>query len=188
MRDYGSVEGWFSEYDVRDYRKIVEQYSGGNFVEIGCWKGRSLCSIMPLLLENNYQNIFAVDHWMGSQDEVDGPHREARERDIFEIFKGNLEACGFDGKYTAIRMDSATAAEQFEDGYFDVVFIDAEHTYEGFKRDLLAWLPKVRKGGTISGHDGGDPRIVQALNEQFGSNWNPPGPEVQFCMVWSAPV
>lgn len=186
MRDYSSVPGWFSEYDVRDYRKIAEQYTGGNFVEIGCWKGRSLSSIMPVLLENEYKNIYAIDSWRGSADEINGTFKEAAEIDVFAEFTNNLKECGFDGMYTAIQMDSADSASQFEDGYFDVVFIDAEHTYEGFKRDLLAWLPKVKKGGTIAGHDGSDPRIVRALNEQFGSNWTPPGPEKDFCMVWSS--
>ncbi len=33
------------------------------------------------------------------------------------------------------------------------MFIDADHTYEGCKADILAWAPKVKDGGWISGHD-----------------------------------
>lgn len=45
------------------------------------------------------------------------------------------------------------AVNNFEDGYFDLVFIDADHSYEGCMRDIKDWLPKVKEGGTISGHD-----------------------------------
>jgi hypothetical protein len=48
---------------------------------------------------------------------------------------------------------SVEAAKQFEDGYFDFVYIDANHTYESVIADLEAWYPKVRKGGMIAGHD-----------------------------------
>jgi predicted O-methyltransferase YrrM len=48
---------------------------------------------------------------------------------------------------------SVEAAKQFEDDYFDFVYIDANHTYEGVIADLEAWYPKVRKGGMVAGHD-----------------------------------
>jgi hypothetical protein len=48
---------------------------------------------------------------------------------------------------------SVEAAKQFEDGYFDFVYIDADHSYKGVTEDLEAWYPKVRKGGMIAGHD-----------------------------------
>lgn len=48
---------------------------------------------------------------------------------------------------------SVEAAKQFEDGYFDFVYIDALHDYKSVLADLEAWYPKVRKGGMLSGHD-----------------------------------
>jgi hypothetical protein len=48
---------------------------------------------------------------------------------------------------------SVEAAKQFEDGYFDFVYIDANHNYDSVTADLEAWYPKVRKGGMIAGHD-----------------------------------
>lgn len=52
-----------------------------------------------------------------------------------------------------IRTDSVEAAKKFSDGYFDIVFIDGDHSYNGCKRDIEAWLPKVKSGGWICGHD-----------------------------------
>jgi hypothetical protein len=55
---------------------------------------------------------------------------------------------------------SAAAAEHL-DGSLDFVFIDADHSYAACRADLEAWLPKVRRGGWIGGHDYGH-RLEQA--------------------------
>lgn len=39
------------------------------------------------------------------------------------------------------------------DGSLDFIFIDANHSYEGVAQDLRDWVPKVKLGGIISGHD-----------------------------------
>ena len=44
-------------------------------------------------------------------------------------------------------------AEKIDDGLFDFVFIDADHTYEGCKRDILSWNSKLKPGGFLMGHD-----------------------------------
>jgi cephalosporin hydroxylase len=51
------------------------------------------------------------------------------------------------------------------------VFLDALHDYESVKADIAAWLPLVRPGGVIAGHDYSPtdwPGVVQAVQERFG--------------------
>jgi len=52
---------------------------------------------------------------------------------------------------------SKTSAELNQDlppdALFDFVFVDGPHTYENVKNDLKMWLPRVRQGGVIAGHD-----------------------------------
>lgn len=52
-----------------------------------------------------------------------------------------------------IRSDSLSAAAKFEDGYFHFVFLDADHSKTAMLKDIPTWMPKVRKGGYICGHD-----------------------------------
>lgn len=54
-----------------------------------------------------------------------------------------------------LRRESTVAANFFAENSLDFVFIDADHTYEAVKRDLLAWWPRVRPGGLVCGHDYG---------------------------------
>ena len=57
------------------------------------------------------------------------------------------------GKTDIIVNFSVEASRQFNDGYFDFVYIDADHSYNGVTADLKAWYPKVREGGILAGHD-----------------------------------
>jgi predicted O-methyltransferase YrrM len=72
-----------------------------------------------------------------------------------------------DRKYTPIRGVSKEVSQQFEDESLDVVFIDATHTYPAVKQDIQLWLPKVKKGGILAGHDfePAHPGVVKAVDE-----------------------
>ena len=54
-----------------------------------------------------------------------------------------------------IKSKSLDASDMFKDDYLDAVYIDADHAEEFFREDMKAWMPKVKPGGIISGHDYG---------------------------------
>jgi len=57
---------------------------------------------------------------------------------------------------------------EFEDNYFDMVYIDGDHSYEGVKSDLKWSFLKVKNGGLICGHDYISSKfegVVRAVNE-----------------------
>lgn len=51
-----------------------------------------------------------------------------------------------------VRQLSFDFAEEYR-GQFDLVFIDADHSYEAVRRDWQDWSEKVRVGGHIALHD-----------------------------------
>jgi predicted O-methyltransferase YrrM len=79
-----------------------------------------------------------------------------------------------------IKMKSSEASKLYDDEYFDWIYIDADHTYESVLEDIKMWLPKLKKGGVISGHDF-DPSddnlnfslygVEKAVKEIFGDNF-----------------
>jgi len=50
-------------------------------------------------------------------------------------------------------MDTVEATEYCDDNSLDFVYVDADHSYEGCKRDMNAWWSKLKKGGVMVGHD-----------------------------------
>ncbi len=57
---------------------------------------------------------------------------------------------------------------KFEDEYFDVIYIDGDHSYDGVKSDLKISYDKIKKGGFICGHDYTEvlfEGVVRAVNE-----------------------
>jgi hypothetical protein len=74
-----------------------------------------------------------------------------------------------------IQLDSISAATNFMDASVDVIYIDADHSYESVKSDLNIWYPKIRDGGFICGHDyqvsGGTwPGVTKAVDEFVSFN------------------
>lgn len=53
----------------------------------------------------------------------------------------------------------------------DLLFIDADHTYESVKKDFEIWSPLVRRGGWIAFHDI-DPEHVDQHLCQVNKFWN----------------
>jgi tetratricopeptide (TPR) repeat protein len=160
-------ENWFSYPNL--YIQMVKKFpTGSKFVEIGSWKGKS-SAFMAVQIANSYKKIdfHCVDTWQGSIE-----HQGRDDLDhLYDIFTNNMKP--LENYYTAIRTTSLDGANRFEDDSLDFVFIDASHEYEDVKKDIAAWLPKVKVGGVIAGHDYylGDndyfPGVKQAVHESF---------------------
>lgn len=151
------LDGWMEKDELEQLKLLAED--SDSIVEIGSWKGRST----KILLEACEGNVYAVDHWNGSL--ADLSTLTAAGRDIYKDFIHNV---GHYPNLIVLRGDSIEMATQFNGNKVDMVFIDAEHTYEGCKADIDAWLPKCKK--YICGHDYNldFPGVVQAVNEKFG--------------------
>jgi predicted O-methyltransferase YrrM len=54
------------------------------------------------------------------------------------------------------RKKSPLAAIDYDDHSFDLVYLDGLHTRQAVEADIYAWIPKVRPGGFIAGHDYAD--------------------------------
>jgi predicted O-methyltransferase YrrM len=151
---YKNIEGWFSFPNL--YKSIVKKLpNGSRLVEVGVYKG---CSFSFLVIEainaKKDFDIVAVDAfpWDG----------------LKESFLENMKP--LEGHYRLLAGgDSFDRAKDFEDESIDFCFIDANHTYDFVKKDILAYSPKMKKGGIIAGHDYNmsHPGVIQAVNEIF---------------------
>ena len=63
--------------------------------------------------------------------------------------------------YRVVQSHTAHAALFYANDSLDFVFVDADHSAHGVSMDILAWLPKIKIGGVIAGHDYENPRYPE---------------------------
>lgn len=140
-------EDWFTYPKL--YSDMVKLFpSGSKFVEIGSWKGKST-SYMAVEIVNSGKQIefYCIDTFEGNAEHQNNPELPQ----LYEIFKSNMKPV--EGFYTDMKMTSMEAVKKFEDESLDFVFIDGSHKYQDIKDDITCWLPKVKRGGVLAGHD-----------------------------------
>lgn len=130
-------------------------------VEIGSYMGRSTYCLARGIQENQYElaknsYVVAIDHFKGSFEHQVG-HSHASEEiakfgTTFLSFKNNIEKNELNDVVLPIATDSINAS-RFWNKQIQMVFIDAEHTYESVKSDFENWSPFVIYGGYIAIHD-----------------------------------
>lgn len=131
--DRNTLAQWFADFGFRVGAEVgVEQ---GVYSEI-------LCKANPDL------KLYSIDAWEAfkgyrehvSQEKLDGFMAATVQR---------LSPYGVE----IIKGYSVPTAKLFVDESLDFVYLDADHTYDAVYADIEAWLPKVRPGGIIAGHD-----------------------------------
>lgn len=121
--------------------------------EIGSWQGTFA---YYTLLQKQPSKLFLIDPWTGAASDPDRglqtPEARRARNDIY------VEVCRAFAPYpnvVVLRMKSEDAAAHFPDRFFDYVYVDGDHSYEGVTKDLVSFFPKVKPGGLIIGDDYG---------------------------------
>lgn len=148
------IAGAFSSFDMQALDTGCKRLRKGDvYVEIGTQNGRSAYCADKFLLRG--VNKYAVD----INDAAAGPDTMSRKA----FFKKYLP------DWTFIHKASHLAAEDWKLP-IDMIFIDADHSYEGVKLDVDSWSPFLKKNGYIYFHDAdatspGVERLVRELGK-----------------------
>lgn len=148
--------------------------------ELGVWKGRTFLH----LLRATHATVIGVDAWRKRPENEGLPGGETYadwDMDGYELTV-RMNAKPYGDRAQILKMDTHEAAQQIEDGSLDLVFIDADHSEAGVRRDIETWQPKVRAGGFIVGHDIDWPTVRGVVRERF------PHYETGPDNVWWVPV
>lgn len=156
-KDWSRIPGWTRFWPT--YRQLAATFlkDGDTVVEVGIANGRSLALLAQECANHGRKvKLFGVDRNTRAASE-------------------NFASFGLSAEL--ITGDSAASASQFENASCTLVFIDAAHDYESVKRDVSAWLPKIKAGGLIGGDDADSPEVASAVRELLpeatfnGSTW-----------------
>lgn len=137
-------------------------------VEVGTLRGQTANTILTRCPNTI---LYMVDMWDGEHytNKNDKLINFSKEQWLelklaaYKISKAHGERC------IVYEMSSLEASKKLDN--LDYVFIDADHTYKSCKEDIVAWLPKIKSGGWIGGHDYSPrwPGVVKAVKESFSN-------------------
>lgn len=153
MKDIEKIEGILqpgalSGPDIAVLVQNLKDFEDGDiYVEIGVMKGRSLSLANHILQDNN--KIYGID--VNKDDEL-------------------VNYLNKNKKVNFIWADSVFVASVWNvvsGGQIKLIFIDGNHSYEGCRRDILAWYPHMKIGGIMLFHDYDitSPGVIKAVDE-----------------------
>lgn len=139
--------------------------SDKTMIEIGSFIGES-----TIIFANYFKHVNAIDPFKPNYDPLD-PTSNFNFDDVYEEFKNRIEPKK--EKVTIHRMLSDDAVKLLNKNKYDFIYIDGLHTYDGVKNDIINYLPLVKKGGVIGGHDFGTSHkhltgVTEAVKEMLG--------------------
>jgi predicted O-methyltransferase YrrM len=139
----------------------IENTKKMTIVEIGSYRGDS-----TIIFANVFKKVITIDPFKSG---IGGINNSVDMRIVFKQFLNNIK--DYDN-IEYIKDFSYNVVNQFKDGSLDIVYIDGLHTPDAVKKDIQDWLPKIKKGGYIAGHDFHRkkfPGVVLAVTEMIGS-------------------
>jgi len=159
MRDATGTNG------LLDLIKELGDNSNKTMIEIGSFVGES-----TVLFARSFKEVIAIDPFLADYDPADPTSYLFEFKNVYETY---LERTGDHQNIKTIVSTSNDALDELKGLKYDFVYIDGLHTYEGVKTDITNYLPLVKEGGVIGGHDytKSMPHLVgvyDAVNEMFG--------------------
>jgi len=153
IEKYLDSEIWFNYSNF--YNEVAEK-KYRVLVELGTWKGHSIMYLAKKLKQQNYDfDLYGVDLFDDSpiHENKGNEYLKPQMKYLWDVYNENLVRSNVREVVKDIKKNSWEAANEFENESVDFIFIDADHKYESVVKDIQAWLPKLKVGGVMSGHD-----------------------------------
>jgi hypothetical protein len=130
---------------------IINQLGLKTGAEIGVDKGGFSNHILS---KTKIEQYYCIDTWQddfGSDHRPDYFDKEGQNR-YLEAEETLIEFINED-RVEMMRMTSAEASKVIDDDSLDFCYIDGDHSLHGIFTDFECWVPKVKVGGIVAGHD-----------------------------------
>jgi len=171
-------EDFDQEYYKRmhNFRNYVTNFIKKNKLVKGAELGVRVGGLLFKLLDNcpDLTHIFAIDSW--EDNKADDGFKFDHE--AYELNVRN-KAKNYGNRVTIIKGYTNRVHHLIHNDSLDFIFIDADHSYNNCKQDIVQWKPKVKKGGWLIGDD-----IERCLGVRKAVDELLPGWELASPNVW----
>lgn len=148
---------WFvpkniNKFKTRDHmlKYYCEQISNPKLLEIGVFKGDFLHYIFTSC---SFGSIDAVDLFEGVTYSGDVNGNNIVNCDIGKSYVELTNKYIKEEKIKLFKSDSTAFLKNQKDNKYDIIYIDADHSSQGVKQDLINAYDKIKDEGYIMGHD-----------------------------------
>jgi len=124
----------------------------------------SMVGMSSYVIASVAKSISCIDVWSNNLDHLS--HDKEQQRiytphleiigDMYSQFQVNCSGFIDSGKLKMFRGNTQQMVDCFENNIFDIILIDADHSYQGIKNDFNAYKNKLNSTGQFVFHDYGD--------------------------------
>ncbi len=155
LRKTGTIpNGGLGGNDIKTLYEMIRDFLPShpqkvyNIADVGCFTGMATI-IFANGIRDRSGKIYAID-WFKGQENLSV---SSDTFDIKMVLEDNVRNNKLEDYVEVIKGLSVDVSKQFENNFFDIIFIDAFHSYKSVKADIGAWYPKLKIGGIMCGHD-----------------------------------
>jgi predicted O-methyltransferase YrrM len=137
------LENELSQTENKDYK----------ILEIGSWAGQSTLLWASVCKKYNKGKVFCIDTWGAAVNSPKKMINATKKDKIMKLFLHNIRTSGLRRLIIPIRGTSNEVFEILKENKFDFVYIDGDHSYKQFKRDLENYSKLCTVNGIVCGDD-----------------------------------
>lgn len=133
---YRLCDNWF------DFIPNIDQKI--NYLEIGAFYGANLLSVANTYGRNSESKLFCIDPWIDYDEYSEYKNKQVN---IYNTFIRNINVSGFKDKIFVNRGFSRDKINDYEDDFFDMIYIDGNHEPNYVLEDAVLSFRKLKKAG-----------------------------------------
>ena len=124
---------------------------GGNILEIGTGPGGSSLLMAQAMEDFEIDGSIYTIGW--EENQVD--------KDNVAAYINSF--VGINRRVVHLPEKSEDVHYRFPAGFFDFIYVDGDHSYEGVARDIRNYAPKLAREGIMAFHDTNKPEVALAI-------------------------
>jgi predicted O-methyltransferase YrrM len=136
-----------SAVTLDESRRLAALAEGKLALEVGSWFGRS-----TVALASTAEAVHCIDWHRGETIALDGSYREPA-LDSLVGWRDNIARYGLLDRVVLHMGTTKQVCPALMPQHFDLVFVDADHTYEGVCADIAFTMPLLKPDGIMCFHD-----------------------------------
>ena len=165
-QQYRLSDNWFRVIDVKKYSTTPI-----NYLEIGTFYGANILSVAQTYGKHDHSKLYCIDPW---EEYDEYPEYKGQQESTYNVFIKNINSSIYKNKIFTKRGYSNNRILEFQDNFFDLIYIDGNHEPEYVLEDAVLSFRKLKPDGIMIFDDygWGGPDLTKRGIDSFLSGYH----------------